>query len=320
MKPERVMDAMGHLDDDLIEQAERRTAPTGRKRRPKRLLAWAACVALILVIGISGAVATGVVDSLRFYFGGQSESYLDEILSAVTAVKNEEMELRIDGAIADGHICHMVVSFVGLTDESKARFTAGSLEEQGSFLPYVITKSGQRVEQITWQSGTYTKMNGVTKAAETMFADADMTYLISLFFEDGLTMEDIASVCFSYGDLTLSVDMQDYLAPEYLLTPENPEESTITDFYLSRLGFYFTMPAGDEWELTLIRADGTLEKESERTFGYTGSSGYSDEDVTTRVYGYWCDGSPVSVAIIDLEEYCGAQINGETYYFSQPVT
>lgn len=316
MKPERFLDAMGHLDDDLIEQAEKGAAAGGRNR-PKRLLTWAACIALVLVIGISGAVATGFADSLRFYFSGQSESHLDEILSAVTAVSNEEMELRVDGAIADGHICHMVVSFVGRTDETKARFTAGSLEEQGSFQPYVITQSGARVEQITWQSGTYTKMNGLTKAAETMLADADMTYLITLFFEDDLTMEDVATVCFSYEGLTLSVDMQNYLAPEYLLTPENPDKSTITDFYLSRLGFYFTMPAGEEWVLQMIRADGTVETESESTFGYTGSSGYSDEDVTARVYGYWCDGSPIAVAIIDLEEYCGVQVNGETYYFAQ---
>lgn len=317
MKPERFMDAMGHLDGDLIEQAERHSAPTSGKRRPKRLLTWAACIALVLVIGISGAVATGGFDSLKFYFGGETESYLDEILSAVTSVSNDQMELRVDGAIADEHTCHMVVSFVGLTDEAKHRFTAGSLEEQGSFQPYAITKDGQRVEYPSWQSGTYTKMSGLGKTAKTMFADADMTYLITLFFEDDITMSDIEKICFPYEDLTLEVNVQSYIAPEYVLTPEDPAESTITDFHISRIGFCFTMPAEDTFDLKLIRADGTVVEEEEREFGYSGSSGCSDEATVSRVSGYWCDGSPISIVIIDLEDYCGAQVNGENYYFTE---
>lgn len=57
MTPEFLLDALGLLDDDLIQDAELRTAP---KVLPwRRWASWAACLALVLTLGY-GAVRLGV--------------------------------------------------------------------------------------------------------------------------------------------------------------------------------------------------------------------------------------------------------------------
>lgn len=297
-------------------------APAGRRHVPRHFAACAACIALILFIGVSAASATGLFDGRLSYFGGETEMYLDEILPAVTSVSNDSIELRIDGAIADEHTCHMVVSFVGLTEEVKDRFAAGDLDEQKNFQLYAIAKTGERVEFSARESGTYTEKSALGKKAKTMLEDADMTYLLTGFFADGISMNDMEKVCFAYEDLVLEVNVQEHIAPEYELYPENPNEDSVTDFHVSRIGFYFTMPVGSEddfhFDLKLIHADGTVWEGigAAQDVGWRGDSGYSDEDTTAFVSGWWCGGSAVSIGILNLEDYCGVQVNGENYYFT----
>ncbi|MBR2491480.1 MAG: hypothetical protein IKB65_08375 [Ruminiclostridium sp.] len=33
------------------------------------------------------------------------------------------------------------------------------------------------------------------------------------------------------------------------------------------------------------------------------------------VTGHWCAGSPLALAVLNLEDYCGLQANGVNYYF-----
>lgn len=311
MNAENMVHFMGCIDDALIDRAESRvagrTAPGGR-RGWKRVAAWAACLVLAATLGVSAASSTGFLDRMQAYLGGETEMYLEEILASVASVSNEEMELRIDGAVADEHACHMIISFVGVTGETKKRFSAGDLEEQEKFELYAISKAGERVDFPNTESGTYTE-EGMLHRAKTMLADADMTYLVSGTFRDG-GMKDMAKVCFAFEDLVLELDVQEHIAPEYELYPEDPETGLVTDLRISRVGFYFTMPTGEDFKLLLIREDGSLFE-----MGYRASGGHTDEEAPAYVSGSWSGDSPVSIGLIDPEDYLGIQINGENYYF-----
>ncbi len=327
MKPENLVHAIGHIDTDLVERAENRSTiqitDTAKyhKRITKRFAACAACLALTMVVGVSAAFATGFVDTLLAYFSGETDLYLEEILSTVTSVSNEDMELRIDGAIADEHTCHMIVSFIGLTDESQSRFAAGDLDVQEEFDTYAVLSNGERVDIYTHESATYIETSDLGKKAKTMFADADMTYVISCILDDGISMNDVDTLCFAYEGLVLELDVQKYISPEYELHAETSDGTErITDFHVSRIGFYFTSIVNenfdDFFDIKLIYADGTVCEFTGRDLGYQLSYGHNTGDETVHVSGRWGGTSVVSVGIIDLDDYCGIQVNGVDYYFT----
>lgn len=321
MKPDDIIKSVGHIDDDLIERAEKHAANSNVLRFPKQIVATAACLALVLISGFT-AYATGAFDGILAYFGGSTEPYMSEVMSAVAAVSNDELVLRIDGAIADEHSCHMVVSFVRLTSEYKERFLAGSLEEQARYNLKAITKSGEIVYFPSRETSTYTEetADGPRKAI-TMFDDADMTFLVSCYVgeDSSFTMNDLDSILFEYEGLTLELDTENIVAPEQQLVPENPSASTVTNFYISRISFCFTMAIPENgvgsFDLWLIKNDGTLWKEGHDNLGFSATGMYSDDNTEITWIGYWGGDSVVSVGLIDLEDFCGAQINGENYYF-----
>lgn len=322
MKAEKMIDSMGHIDADLIQRAESHAASGRSRRRSLHWMATAACLTVALIGSFGIAYATGALDGLLSYFGGNTEPYMEEILSAVATASNDEMELRIDGAIADESNCHLVVSFVGLTDEMKARFQAGNLEEQAYFGIDAITKAGDVVQFPSWSSDTYTKSSEDSiRTAATRFADADMTYLISCTVgEDSeFTMSDLKTIRFAYDGLTVELDPSAIIDAERQLVAENPETATISNVYLSRLGFRFTMPAEENgvnaYDLCLIKKDGTIWEETSKDLGWSATGYHSDEDAEVTWSGYWGGGSHVAVGFINLDDFCGVRINGENFYF-----
>lgn len=323
MRAEKMIDSMSHIDADLVQRAELHAASTKRKIRPHHWMATAACLALALVGSFGIAYATGALDGLLSYFGGNTEPYMEEILSVVATASNDEMELRIDGAIADERSCHFVVSFVGLTDERKERFQAGDLEEQSYFAIDAVTKSGEVIQFPSWGSDTYTTRRNEDgpRTAATQFADADMTYLLTCTLGENseFTMSDLETVRFTYEDLTVELDPRGIIEPARQLVAENPETATISDVYLSRLGFRFTMPVQENgvnaYDLYLIRADGTLWKEITEELGWSATGYHSSDDTEVTWAGYWGGGSHVAVGFIDLDDFSGVRINGENFYF-----
>ncbi len=319
MNSEKLIESLGYIDPELVERAERRAEGGMPEHRhiTRRFVACAACLTLAVALGISAAFAGGLFDGKEEYFSGTDEKYVEEIMSVTATVSNDEMLLRIDGAAADEHMCHLLISFVGLTQETKNRFSASNnLDEQKTFSPYALTAAGERVEFSSWESGSYTKDGGLGRRSKSMLPDADITFLVICTFTQDITMSEVEKICFPYEGLTLELDLADLnIAPGYKLYPEEPAESIVADLYVSRLGYCFTVSLDSEAECTfdirLIRKDGSLYEQ-----GYRGSSGYSDGDESCQVYGNWCGGSSISVAVIDLDEYCGVQINGENYYFT----
>ena len=126
MKAEHWMDAMGQIDMNLVAEAEQRCLTTPVRRPPRKLLRWAACLTVALLLSLSVAFAAGVFDPLSQYFQGRTEADWDRFLSASTTVANDTVELRLEGAVADEHLCHLLVSFVGKTQAVKEQLTKHS--------------------------------------------------------------------------------------------------------------------------------------------------------------------------------------------------
>lgn len=321
MKGEKIIDAMSHIDAELIQRAEGHATSAKRRIAPLRWMVTAACLAVALIGSFGIAYATGVLDGLQSYFGGNTEPYMEEILSVVATASDDEMELRIDGAIADERRCHLVVSFVGLTEERKARFQAGDLKEQSYFGIDGVTKNGDVVQLPYMGSNTYTKSaEEGARTAATQLADADMTYLITCTVgeDSGFTLSDLKTLRFTYEGLTVEFDPGGIIEAERQLTAENPETATISDVYLSRLGFRFTMPVRENgvnaYDLYLIKEDGTLGKEGTE-LNWSADSYHSTDETEVTWSGYWSGGNHVAVGFINLDEFLGVCINGENFYF-----
>lgn len=237
MKAEHWMDAMGQIDMNLVAEAEQRCLTTPVRRPPRKLLRWAACLAVALLLSLSVAFAAGVFDPLSQYFQGRTEADWDRFLSASTSVANDTVELRLEGAVADEHLCHLLVSFVGQTQAVKEQLTKHSAETQRGFQLHATAEDGTPVDSTQWTSGVYTEQRGFHSVASTPFAGADLTALVTVTFPEDLSLQEIENVCFTYEGLTLEVDVSQYLLPGYLLVPEHPAEGAGTVCYLSPLGF-----------------------------------------------------------------------------------
>ena len=252
MKAEHWMDAMGQIDMDLVAEAEQRCLTTPVRRPPRKFLRWAACLAVVLLLSLSVAFAAGVFDPLSHYFQGRTEADWDRFLSASTSVANDVVELRLEGAVADEHLCHLLVSFVGQTQAVKEQLTKHSSETQSGFQLYATAEDGTPVNSTQWTSGVYTEQRGFRRVASTPFAGADLTALVTVTFPEDLSLQEIENVCFTYEGLTLEVDVSQYLLPGYLLVPEHPAEGSETVCYLSPVGFQCTVPGEGEVTLELL--------------------------------------------------------------------
>lgn len=137
---------------------------------PRKLLRWAACLAVALLLSLSVAFAAGVFDPLSQYFQGRTEADWDRFLSASTSVANDAVELRLEGAVADEHLCHLLVSFVGQTQAVKEQLTKHNSETQSGFQLYATAENGTPVNSTQWTSGVYTEQRGFRSVASTPFA------------------------------------------------------------------------------------------------------------------------------------------------------
>ncbi len=309
MKPDTLLDAMNYIDEDLLAQAEE-IRPAKIRRFPRRIAALAACLTLLLGATV---FATGALDPLLAYFDDPSGLYLEGFLAAGDSVANDTVELRLEGAIADSRTVYLVVSLIGLNEDAakdlikdqtacrlELKFTA--LTHWGEDLPFGATTMG-----------TYT--TGKSQAVS-HFKDADLTYVAACNLPSDVSMEDIDQVWLTYQDLTLEVSIQDYLCPEYALEPEGEGLPGLSDLRASALGFSYTITAQEPFlEILPIFADGTVYENFSEDYGTSAGGGMRDGSSTCAVTGQWCSGSPLALAVLDLDDYCGLQVDGVNYYF-----
>ncbi|MBQ9853172.1 MAG: hypothetical protein IJO37_09710 [Ruminiclostridium sp.] len=303
MKPDTLLDALNYVDDDLLAWAEE---PGTKKIRrfPKRLAALAACLTLLLG---ATAFATGALDPLLAYFDDPSGLYLEGFLAAGDSVANDTLEIRLEGAIADSRTAYLVVSFIGLDEATAWDLRRGGLDVRPELVYTVVTPEGEELPFSTSTMGTYT--TGKSQAIS-HFEDADLTYVFAGTLPENCSMEDMDQVCLTYEGLSLSLPVGDYLCPEYALDPEGEGLPAVSHLRMSAIGFSYTTTDEELYlDLLPIFTDGTVYESFREDYGT--SAGGDSHSVT----GHWCAGSPLALAVLDLNDYCGLQVNGVNYYF-----
>lgn len=316
MRNDSLAYALGNVDPQYILEAEE-ALPVRRSRIRVALIA--ACLILAVLLAATVAIASGVLDPLlAYYMRGDTENYLEEILSAAGSVSNEKMELRIEGAITDGDACYMVVSFIGKT--AWQRFKLGDRAVGREVEIYGLRENGERIigAGTTW--GGY--MSGTAYGrVKSFILDASQTMIV-IYKPRECGILDVHKLCFGYGGLVLELEPAKHMSPWYTLTPEKSGDDTLKDVHISRIGFSFVQPLSEgmsvkelRYKLYLIRTDGTvLTSEEMGEFGYGYSNLFLPDADETKFVGNW--GRVPAFALIDLDEYCGLQINGTNYYYA----
>jgi len=315
MKNDSLAYALGQVDDQYIMEA----IPNAGNKIRKYGLKWGtivACLTLAVILGASVAIAAGLLDPLFSYFQSEGEIYLEEILAPSDSVSNEKIKLRMEGAIADEDVCYMVVSLIDLTGAERKRLENADIHQE--FEIYGVLENGERVMGASTTSGTY--MQG--RKAKSLFPDASQTRVI-MYEPKSCDIKDVQKVCFSYGGLVLELEPANYMSPQCNLEPEENNEA-LTNVRISRVGFSFVQPISEEmsdedltYDIRLIRADGSvLTNDEMREIGVHSSVFLAPEMTETKITGNW--GRIPAITIIDLDDYCGLQINGENYYYVEP--
>lgn len=328
MKSEQLLQAMGEIREDLIPEA----LPTARKKRfrSRGFLAAAACFALILALGIT-AYATGALDGLLQYFKGNTEPYLENLEESYMATSNNELSLRVDAAIADDSNCHLLLSLTGLTEEARQALTKDDPNNEflqftdqylSKFIIYAKTKDGKFIDfyDINYQFASIKESGAENRS---LLPDTDMTIPMHCMFKDDHSMSEVDKIYIHYRDMTLKLDIAPYIVPQYTLQPEDAANATYQNVRVSGLGFVFDAPLsetttegyrilGDTGEIKLIRADGTTGN------AVIGGTAKWDEstDTTACVFGRWNSDWDV-IELVDIREFSGLQIGGETYLFEE---
>lgn len=321
MRGSEFLDKMDLVDPMYIEAADRSPVQTRRRYLSRPM---AACIALVLLIFAAGttAVATGLYDDLLLYFKGNTAPFMEGIIDANTSVSNEEMTLRIDGAIADSHACYMIVSLTGHTAEARKEIQKFELWERVGLDTYAISDKGLKLTEFHWGLSVHRIKTGWRKYSMSRFEDTDATYVVSCEIGKDYPMDSIDRLCITYGDLTAELNIQDYRIPEYSLVCAEGETPEISNGFISSVGMYFDVPveavSPDNrkyplFEIRMIRTDGSIEENL--PFGFSCGTGYNADDKFAPVFGSWKQEGAHNIFILDLSDYQGIQINGVCYRF-----
>lgn len=327
MRGGELLDKMALVDPEYLEAAQ--TEPGEKQSRTqvshhvsRGMAAVLAAVVLLVTLGAT-AFATGVFDRFLLYFKGDTQDYMEGIIRSAKSVSDGVVTLRIDGAIADKHACHLVVSVKGLTK------TAEREMKDQRFLDlkaYAVSKTGQQISFWNWGAGVTSRSTGLWKRSWSLFDDADITFVVSCEFDNTQSMDQMESICVAYGELKIDLNVQEHMVPEYPLITE--EESSFKNVTISPLGLYFDARLDDLLEeeqlpraissisYVMIRSDGTLYDNNEE-FGLSTGTTYNEADEYIHITGAWKAEGPITVCILDLSEYSGIQINGINYYFAE---
>ena len=304
MKPEKIIEAMNMIDDDLIEQAERKNKVKNIHFTPavKRLIACAACAIFI----IATSYAAEIVEAFKSYFVSQNDVFPPEVMTDVVTDENEDLIIRLDGAVADRHSCHMIVSFIS----KKPRLFNGY--EQEGFALYAIDKNGGRVDFDDRSSGTYMEHSPVAKAI-TKITDADATYLVSGTFEIP-QMENMDKLVFECEGLRLETEIENNILPEYPLYTADGAE---TGYVMTPIGLYvnYKTDTPDEHIFNKVFLLDKGGKAVEMGFsGHSSTAKLADGSEHIVAIHTWSKGH-IDVHILDMDNYIGVRIGDTDYYF-----
>lgn len=292
----------------------------------------AACLLLLLATGVT-AFATDMYGQLVHYVKTENQTYMEQMIASSACVSNEDYEFRIDAAIADSHACHFLVSFTGKTEKKKAALQSNLYDKQFGVFELLeataIKKDGTVVDFWNRSAGATGKRTGWKTYSFSLFEDTDITYFLTCEFNNWNSMKDLKGIELTFDGMSLFLDVKDYMVKEYPLYTKM-EDAPFKNLTISELGLYFEAPVSmffdknkqtyqnhDRIRFSLIDRYGkVLELEEDDQILSYGTS-YNNEDELAYVSGSWKFTGEMEIGIIDLDDYCGVQIDGYSYYFRE---
>lgn len=313
MNGKKILNSLGNVDMAYVEAA---AYPEKRKRafHLTKMTAAAACLALLLSVGAI-AYATGSVDALKSYFMAQNEKAEALLREGTLRTTDGRTEMRVDNYIADADEFIFTVSLVGT---GKTLTTGEALETVW------ISNSGERISAYNKEYGAYTVEKGrgigFVAHADSMYPDADATFIVINDVPDGYRIEDMKAVEVSCMGLTMEVGVGDSVAVTYTLSAADTG-GKITDLTASAIGFGFTSESSEIGEICLIKPDGTYAKgdgksDADGFYGYRMSARSLGESGLYAIRGQWNGEGAISTGILDLSRYIGMRIGDTDYYIN----
>jgi len=312
MKAEILLDAMTYIDEELIAGAENIFYKRKPKARRKSFIA-AAFVSFALISGSTIGYSIGAFDGILQYFGGNADYYVDKIITDDLYAADDNVEMRIHGVTVNEDNMHLLVSLNGKSASGKKELEESGLTVREYIEVFTINADDTltKCSPVTVGTLTQTNLNGIQPI--TKIEDVQMTFSV-----DSKVEGNIIRLCFR--NLCIDFDLTEHRFETMFLSPENIEMSEVKDVKMSAVGFSFTMQNMEfhNLELTLIKSDGSVYDKSSGKIGYHCGTDYENDSVG-YVAGIWCEGSPVNNAVLDLEKFCGLEINGEKFYYREPL-
>lgn len=314
MNGNKMLNSLSDVDMVFVEEA---AYPKKKKKafHWTKMTAAAACLAMFFSIGAI-AYATGAVDALRSYFMPQNEAVEVLLHEGTLTTTDGKMEMRVDNYIADKDEFIFTISLIGT---GKKLTTGDALETTW------ITNSGEKISGYNEEYGAYTVGEGwgeeFVAHADSMYPDADATFIVINDVPTGYKIEDLKAVEVSCKGLTMEVEVGDSVVETYTLSAAD-SNGTITDLTASAIGFSFTSENSEIGEISLIKTDGTYAKgdgksDADGFYGYWLGTSSQDDSEMYSVRGRWGGEGAISTGILDLSQYIGIRVGDADYYFEK---
>ena len=329
-----LLEAMSFADLSYVDAAEH-TAKYRKNIGKRRMSVLAACLSVLLIMGVTVG-ATDLYGQLAKYFSGNSEKYMENIIASSEIASNEEWEFRVDGAISDSHTCHIVISLTGKTKQAQQKLKENvthiskksffseidmtAVAQDGTLIPFWNQSAQSFGHRTGWRSYQYSFLE-----------DTDLTYLVSCEFDNWSSMKNVKEIRLMFHDLSISLDVNQYMTDEVALYAEE-ETAPLQKLTMSELGLYFEAPVSmfydeskqnphvsDTMYICLIDRYGEVIEHEKYDNPLSYGTGYNPKADWAFVSGSWKFEKPMEIGIIDLEDYCGIQIDGFHYYYREPA-
>lgn len=310
IKKDNILEKMSLIDTKYVESAN--YSEVKKKFRVSKLAAIAACVAACIIIS-GTAYASGALDAVMAYFMGENEDMQTLLLDGDQVSSNDTSSIRLDNYIADERTCHFTISYKGFDNPINTG------EEHNIVW---ICADGKEYTEFNREVGAYTEGfsigSGIWANAKSAYDDADATLIFNCEVPNGMKASDFKEIKVEYSGLSLDINLKDAVVNMY--SPKSIQESkNIRNLVVSSVGLYFDVISEIESiEIALIDNDGNYIRADEKSdFAYSLSMSREDDVEWATVTGSWSGDSPISVKILDIDNYKGIQINGEDFLFEK---
>ena len=317
MNGKKLLEIMNGIDMTFVEEA---IYPIKKKNvfRWTKMATTAACLVAVLTLGTI-TYASGAMDAIKSYFSTQNSTVETLLQDGALSVTDGKVEMRVENYIADYNAFAFTVSLLGTGNT--LRISSDDLETAW------ITNSGERITDYNKEFGAYIaedELRGEFGAyADSMYEDADATFMVINMVPDGYSIEELESVEVKCKGLTLNVQVGDSVVETYTLSPTE-DIGRVTNFTASAIGFSFITDITDleNLEISMIKVDGSYidnlgASDTEGNCGFWLSASSIPNSEMFSVNGHWAGGGAIAIGVLDLDTYSGIRVNGVDYFFDR---